>query len=147
MSLLEEIISDKPRFHAGETELRRPFELGESLLNEAVARRLFSSGLMHYGIDDEVLRYLYQTVGERSRTLETGAGSSTLVFAIRRARHTVITPSVEEIQRIRAYAERHGILLDSVEFVAQPSERFLPNSHATDLDVILIDGKHAFPGR
>jgi hypothetical protein len=35
--------------------------------------------------------------------------------------------------------------LDTVRFVAEPSERYLPGCNAANLDLVLLDGKHAFP--
>lgn len=145
MKLLEQIISAKPSFHAAETEVQRSFDPSESLLHKHAARRLATAGLTCYGIEEEVLRFIADRVGEGSKTLETGAGCSTLVFAISGARHTAVTPSEAEIGRIREYAQAHGIGLEAVKFVAQPSEMYLPRCDETDLDLILLDGKHAFP--
>lgn len=145
MELLDRVISTKPRFHASETEVQRAFEPGESLLPEDLARQLASAQLTCYGIEEGVLRFIAENVGEESRTLETGAGCSTLVFALRGARHTAITPSETEIHLIQEYAGNNDIPLTTVRFVAQTSEQYLPRCQETDLDLILLDGKHAFP--
>jgi hypothetical protein len=145
VDLLERVISAKPSFHASETELQRGFDPGESLLPPAHARQLATPGLTCYGIGEQVLRFLADRVGEGSRTLETGAGCSTLVFALRKARHTAITPSETEIRLIRDYAQANGIPLADVKFVAEPSEAYLPRCDESNLDLVLLDGKHAFP--
>jgi predicted O-methyltransferase YrrM len=145
VELLERVIAEKPSFHAGETEVSRAFEPSESFLDKTAAERLATSGLTCYGIGEDVLRFLGESVDERSRTLETGAGCSTLVFALRRARHIAITPSSDEIGRIRSYASGKGIGMDTVEFVAASSDAYLPRCEVEDLDVVLLDGKHAFP--
>ena len=145
MNLLEQIISERPSFHARETEIQRSFEPSESFLPETESRELAASGLTCYGIDEEVLRFLADSVEDGNRTLETGAGCSTLVFAIRRAVHTAVTPSETEIARIREYAESHNVGLETVRFVAEPSELYLPRCDEANLDMILLDGKHAFP--
>jgi predicted O-methyltransferase YrrM len=142
---LKRIIRQRPSFHDRETEIARSFEPRESFLDPSLARKLASSGLTCYGIGRQVLEFIAHTVTPNSRTLETGAGCSTLVFAILSDKHTAITPSEREIQRIRAYAESNAICLKSVEFIAQPSERYLPLCDKTDLDLVLLDGKHAFP--
>jgi predicted O-methyltransferase YrrM len=145
VELLERIISARLSFHAVETELQREFQPRESLLPEAAARKLATSGLTCYGIEEDVLRFIADSVGEGSRTLETGAGCSTLVFAIRKAQHTAITPSETEIRLIREYAGDNDIVLAGVRFVSQPSELYLPQCDESNLDLVLLDGKHAFP--
>jgi predicted O-methyltransferase YrrM len=145
VELLERIISTRPSFHASETEVQRGFEASESLLPEAAARKLATSGVTCYGIEEDVLRFIADSVGEESRTLETGAGCSTLVFAIRKAQHTAITPSETEIRLIREYASDNDIVLAGVRFVPEPSELYLPRCDESNLDLVLLDGKHAFP--
>jgi hypothetical protein len=50
-----------------------------------------------------------------------------------------------EIGLIREYASTNGIDLASVKFVPEPSEQYLPRGDESDLDLVLLDGKHAFP--
>lgn len=145
MDLLEKIISTRPSFHASETEVQRTFAPSESLLPESQARKLAAAGLTCYGIEESVLRFIARHVSAGSRTLETGAGCSTLVFAIQKAYHTTVTPSANEIRLIGEYAGKHGIAMDRVTFVQKPSEEYLPVSDLSDLDLVLLDGKHAFP--
>lgn len=145
MDLLEQLIFQQPKFHVGETEIQRAFRPSESLASKTFARRLLAREITSYAIGEEVLRFLFETIGEQSQTVETGAGYSTLVFAMQRAKHIAITPSVDEIRRIEAYAKESGIGLETVEFVTEQSEHYLPSCHATGLDLVLIDGKHAFP--
>lgn len=145
MDILDRIIATRPNFHAGVTEIQRSFEPCESLLPEAEARRLAATDLTCYAIGDDVMRFLAENVEEGQRTLETGAGCSTLVFAIRKARHTAITPSSEEIERIQQFGKVNDIDLSFVRFVPEASESYLPQSEELDLDLVLLDGKHAFP--
>jgi len=145
MEILERIIAARPDFHSRETELLRSFDPGESLLPEEEARRVAEPGLTCYGIEGEVLRFIAESVDNNSRTLETGAGCSTLVFAHRKAQHTAITPSATEIDLIREYAVANYIDLTNVKFVPESSERYLPRGRDPDLDLVLLDGKHAFP--
>jgi predicted O-methyltransferase YrrM len=145
LELLERIISARPSFHAIETELQRGFEPSESLLPEADARRLATSGLTCYGIEDDVLRFIADNVKMGDRTLETGAGCSTLVFAIQNTTHVTITPSEIEIRLIRDYARDNQIRLTNIKFVHQSSEAYLPQCDDANLAMVLLDGKHAFP--
>ena len=145
MDLLEQVITEKPRFHASETEISRPFDAGESYLSEASVRNLAAGSLVCYGIGEDVLRFLARSVSPSTSTLETGAGCSTLIFALKGVCHTVVTPSPGEIERIRAYAGEKAISLDTVQFVAKASEEYLPFAGDSSLDLVLLDGKHAFP--
>jgi predicted O-methyltransferase YrrM len=144
-SLLTRILTDQPRVHNRYTEVARPWLPAESYADRRLIAEWASPGFAHYGIGTEVLQFLAETVTAEYRTLETGAGSSTLVFALKRASHIAITPAADEIDRIRAYGASIGLSMESVTFVAQPSERYLPSSDVSQLDLVLIDGKHAFP--
>src|SRR4029079_17771583 len=70
---------------------------------------------------------------------------STLVFAALRAQHIAITPNQDEIDRIRNYALHRKIDVKTVEFVCACSDAYLPTCKKSELDVVFIDGKHAFP--
>ncbi len=94
---------------------------------------------------DEVLRFIAERIDESSGTLETGSGFSTIVFAICGTQHTCITPSENEVARIQAYCAANEIALDKVQFLIGRSETVLPSLHLEDLDLVLIDGSHAFP--
>jgi hypothetical protein len=50
-----------------------------------------------------------------------------------------------KINSIHDYAADNGISLDSIHFVCQASEVYLPRSELSALDLVLLDGKHAFP--
>lgn len=145
MDKLRQIIEERPDFHRRETEIDRSFDPSESLLPHEDALKLTSGGLTCYGIGPDVLSYIADAVGESSRTLETGAGCSTLVFAVRKSEHIAVTPSQSEITLITQYASEHGISLEKVRFVRESSDRFLPRCEAAGLDLVLLDGKHAFP--
>lgn len=145
MGKLQQIIRERPNFHRGETEIDRPLDPSESLLSPEHAARLASGELACYGIEPEVLSFIADNVGEGSRTLETGAGCSTLVFAIRGCDHIAVTPSRSEITLITHYAAQHEICCDMVHFVQESSDRYLARVEIEGLDLVLLDGKHAFP--
>jgi len=94
---------------------------------------------------DEVLETIAAAVQPDWRTLETGAGLSTVVFALRGAQHVCITPAAAEVERIRDYCASRGIALDRVTFHVERSERVLPSLVLPELDLVLIDGGHGFP--
>jgi hypothetical protein len=78
--------------------------------------------------------------------LETGAGVSTLLFAIRHCYHQAVAPAPNLAKRINDWCAGNGVATDRLDFVLGRSEDELP--HMTDdgpLDVVLIDGAHGFP--
>jgi predicted O-methyltransferase YrrM len=145
MDLIEKILADRPTFHRGETEISRTFNSTETFLPRELAQQLGSGTAICHGIEPEVVRYLAGKVQPGTKTLETGSGLTTLAFAIHKAAHVCITPSRAEIDAIRSYAQLNNIGLDSVSFVAEPSEVYLPRCEIQGLDLVLLDGKHAFP--
>lgn len=99
-----------------------------------------------WAIGRDVLEYLGNTVGKNSVTMETGAGMTTVIFALLGCRHRSIAPSEYEFERIREFCSDHSISLARTEFVVKRSEDVLPHlPHDPHLDLFLIDGRHAFP--
>ncbi|MHB8642895.1 MAG: class I SAM-dependent methyltransferase [Gaiellaceae bacterium] len=97
------------------------------------------------GLAWPALEWLEREVRPGMRTLETGAGSSTLAFARGGAEHVAVTPSAGEEQRIRAQADRMGIDHSRVRFELGPSHEVLPRLETGPLDLVLVDGAHGFP--
>jgi predicted O-methyltransferase YrrM len=120
-SAFEQLLAQNPAFH-GEGDTRHQWSLSH-----------------------EVLRWLFDAVRDGQRTLETGCGFSTVVFALKGAQHTVVSPLAEEHRRIREWGEARGIDFSRVIFIARKSEEVLPGLAEDALDVVLIDGWHAFP--
>jgi len=145
MELIDIILKESPAFHRAETEINRAFDPSESYLSRRDATRLATQGSACYGIIRDVAYFIRDSIDQSSQTLETGAGISTLIFAIGGAAHTAITPNKNEIVKIRKYAKTKNINFDNVQFVIESSDQFLPNSNMDDLDMVFLDGKHAFP--
>jgi hypothetical protein len=144
-ALLEKMLAELPAFHRGDTETGQTFSEQHSSLRGPIVENILNNVPACYGVDPELARFLFDSVSEQSKTLETGSGISTLAFALRQTRHIAITPNANEVESIRNYAAANQISLDRVEFVIEPSDRYLPRCEAEDLDLVLIDGKHAFP--
>jgi predicted O-methyltransferase YrrM len=79
------------------------------------------------------------------RTLETGCGLSTIVFAMRGDEHVCITPNGGEAEAVKQYCETAAVALSNVTFLIEPSELILPTIDIAPRDLILIDGSHSFP--
>lgn len=100
---------------------------------------------VNWGLEHRVLEWLASVVGPGARTLETGCGHSTIVFAAIGTRHTAISPLPEEHERVLAWCREHGVATDTLELIAGPSHEILPRLEPGPLDLVLIDGQHAFP--
>lgn len=122
-SAIERLISDKPAFH------------------------MWPDGTSaDWSVAGDVLRFLANLVQPGMNTLETGAGQTTVAFALRGAHHICITPDNGQTERIEAYLKP----LDpsgSVRFINESSDTALPAGHGIPvrLDLVLIDGAHRFP--
>ncbi|HZM27643.1 MAG TPA: class I SAM-dependent methyltransferase [Gemmatimonadales bacterium] len=96
-------------------------------------------------LQDADLRYLDHILRPGMRTLETGAGISTVVFALKGTDHTCIVPDQGLVDRIKNFCAESAIPLANVDFVVEHSEQALPRLTRQDYDFALIDGRHGFP--
>ena len=101
--------------------------------------------LITHGLLPVVLEHLEKTVQPGWRTLETGCGLSTILFAMRWAEHTCIVPNQPEVDRFRDWCTSHGVDTSRLTFRVEPSEQVLPTTDLGELDLVLIDGSHSFP--
>lgn len=120
-----------------------PNKIFDKLLSDAPTLHGVDGG-NQWSLAPDIMRWLFDHVKDGDHTLETGCGYSTLVFAMKGAYHTVISPVSEEHERIKAWGEANGIDFSRVTFIAQKSEDVLPQWQGR-LDIVLIDGWHAFP--
>ena len=98
-----------------------------------------------WGLAWEALAFIERTVRPGMATLETGAGASTIVFTARGAEHEAVTPSQAEADRILAECERRGISTGKLAFRIGSSADVLRGWEPRELDLVLVDGAHAFP--
>jgi hypothetical protein len=122
---LQELLNDSPKLH----------RIGRVGVHVPIS----------YELSDQALRFIDQNVDQNSQTLETGAGTSTVLFAIKGARHTCVVPDNGLADRIREYCLERGISVAKIDFLIGKSEDILPGLKAGDFDLVLIDGQHAFP--
>jgi hypothetical protein len=120
---LERLIADRPTFHAWP-----------------------DGAPANWSVAPDVLRFIHANLAPGMRTLETGAGQTTVVFAIAGTQHACITPSRDEAERIRTYCAKHDIP-NTITFIHESSDVALPAGHSIPevLDFVLIDGAHRFP--
>jgi predicted O-methyltransferase YrrM len=106
---------------------------------------LTESAAFDWSLHPAVLRWLIGRVRPGSRTLETGCGYSTIVFALWHCHHHVVSPFPEEHRCINDWCGEHGVSVETVTYHAGFSQRVLPALEAAPLDLVLIDGDHAVP--
>ena len=106
---------------------------------------LHGEGDEYWGLAWPALEWLERNVGPGMSTLETGAGSSTIVFAAAGADHEAITPAADEEERIRRICDERGIDTSRVTFRIGASHEVLARWEPRPLDLVLIDGAHGFP--
>lgn len=125
----------------------RPNLTAEDLIaNRPHLHGVSADGRPHdWALGVESLRSLNRIVETGWRTLETGAGVSTVLFALKQTRHTCVVPSQEEISRICDFCAANQISTTSVQFVIENSESALPRMDPEPLDLVLLDGSHSFP--
>jgi hypothetical protein len=90
-------------------------------------------------------RFLAEHCRAGTRTLETGLGVSTVLFAMWGAEHTCVVASQGEVDACVAHCESAGIDLSRMTFRVGPSDEVLPRLDATGFDLFFIDGSHGFP--
>jgi hypothetical protein len=134
MITFEQVLADPPKLHAFKPSSGTPdgmFKPGE-LINR-------------WKLSDEELMFIRDHVKPGSKTLETGAGCSTIIFALLGAHHTCIVPDKALTERIIAYCKSQNIPTDRLTFIVECSETALPQLEGRDFDLALIDGRHGFP--
>jgi hypothetical protein len=120
MDVVAQLLKDRPVFHLG--------------------------GTARWDVLPGTLSAIQERVRDGDRTLETGCGASTVVFAAQGAHHTSISPDPSEHENVRAYCEQIGVDPSRLDFIAVSSDSVLPEL-CTDrvLDAAFIDGAHTFP--
>lgn len=119
--------------------------LQELIKNPPLIHEESSGQLTSWQLSDEVLDFIDDNINKDSITLETGTGISTILFAIKSSHHTCINPSKHQVERIKEYCKKHNICTNKIDFKIDVSEKVLPSLDVSKLDLILIDGSHAFP--
>jgi hypothetical protein len=94
--------------------------------------------------DADCYDFLGSICSPGTRTLETGLGISTALFLALEASHTCVTPFHSEADRFMAYCRDRRISTQNFTLLVGESQRILPTLTG-ELDVVLIDGGHAFP--
>jgi hypothetical protein len=126
MVSLEELFADPPAVHSVAPE-------GQG--SELVVKRT----------ETGCYEFLDRHLCEGDRTLETGLGLSTVLFALRGAHHLCITPVEQQVERLVSYCARREIPTDRLRFEIGFSDDVIGGLALEPLDLVFIDGGHGFP--
>jgi hypothetical protein len=129
-------------------------------MNDAAARRELVAEVVHdpppvhgpvagaqqvWSTELDCYDFLARHVEPGARTLETGCGISTALFTLWGAEHTCVVYRQQEAEILLEWASRRGADVSQLRFEIGPSDAVLPGLEPTELDLVLIDGSHAFP--
>jgi len=78
--------------------------------------KIHGGGAITRALGSDVLKYIFERVNSGFKTLETGCGISTIVFALKQTMHFAITPSADEMDRIKQYCVERGVPMQRVSF-------------------------------
>jgi hypothetical protein len=100
-----------------------------------------------WNTDPKCYQLMAEQLHQGARTLETGAGVSTVLFAAWGCDHLAVVPFQNEADAVVRYCDEHEISRDTLRFDVRPSELALPELAGTidQLDLVFIDGCHGFP--
>lgn len=117
----------------------------KALVEEQPSLNVFDGETFNWRMQQPTLDWLASNLRGDWTTLETGAGYTTSIFAAAGCTHTTISPSGPEHIRISEWCHSNDISTENVTFIAEPSQDVLPILEKSPLDLVLIDGAHAFP--
>jgi hypothetical protein len=100
--------------------------------------------ISYWRIDDTTCFELERHLSAGMKTLETGAGLSTIIFASNACRHTCIMPDQGLADRITAYCRANDIDTSGIDFIIASSADVI-HQLKPEYDLALIDGSHGFP--
>lgn len=95
--------------------------------------------------DRDCYEFMARHCSVDSRTLETGLGVSTVLFAMWRTTHTCVVGDRGEVQRCEAYLSARDVAPTKLRFEVGTSDEVLPRLQPGPLDLVFVDGCHAFP--
>lgn len=114
---------------------------------QRVAEALIADGTPPVG--HQLARWLAGELAIGGRTLETGCGGLTPLFAAVSVAHTVVSPRPGDHERAAARCAVLGVPTDHVTFVAAPAHEWLPVAAAegalAPLDALLLSSGEGYP--
>jgi hypothetical protein len=132
---------EEPKFQINNTEVHsvEKYFADQAHKTEDLSRKSFASTV-------DCLKYIQVVLGKGARTIETGGGWSTCVFANISQKHICINPDITANEMIVSFLKEHNIDYNELIFINKPSDQGLPELADDELfDGALIDGNHSFP--
>lgn len=108
--------------------------------------RVHRQGALTYKTHQRCYEFLAEASASGSRTLETGLGISTVLFAAWKTEHICIVPDQDEVDRLLDYCD--GVRDSAgITFLVEPSDLALPHlvESGHKIDLLFIDGGHGYP--
>lgn len=103
------------------------------------------AGSKNYALRPGSLQWIMQNAKDGWHSLETGCGYSTICCALSSTKHITISPFPQEHQLIANWCRDNEIDTSHVQFIASSSQDVIHHLELSQLDLVLIDGDHAFP--
>jgi hypothetical protein len=127
LALAEQVLADPPQVHAMDHSA--------------------DPAIGVWSTEPSCYRFLAEHCPPGTRSLETGSGLSTVLFAALGAEHICCTPVREEVDRLVAHCASRQLPTDRIRFEVGPSHDTLPAiARGGEVrDLVLIDGGHGFP--
>lgn len=98
-----------------------------------------------HALEPATLEFLASIVRPGMTSFETGGGWSTVILATSGSEHVSTNPDQTANQLIAEFMDAHGIERSTVRFIPGRSDQELPSLSLGPLDLVLLDGSHAFP--
>jgi Methyltransferase domain len=121
------------------------FDLKTLVLNPPKLHQDKGQLISDWRIDNTTCFELDSRLKPGLKTLETGAGLSTIIFAVNGCQHTCVTPDKAQADRIQDYCRSANIDAGDVKFIIAKSSDVIHQLPRSEFDLILIDGCHGFP--
>src|SRR5436190_10825653 len=135
--VMERLKRDKPLFHfADEDVIRRAAKAGFH----------FKPGDLSIAVSPGVLKWMAAHLTHSMRTIETGAGYTTVLLASISKRHYCCTINAREIEKISQYITQLQLPLEKISFLHGSTDETLPALERRQIfDFAYIDGCHGYP--
>jgi hypothetical protein len=121
------------------------FTLDELIATPPSLHRHGDGRKSNWGVSEPVLRFIAEYTGPGSKTIETGAGLSTLAFVLSGAEHHAVFPEPYLVETISGFLDEKQLNGSKLHLHNAPSQEMLPGFTESGFDMALIDGEHAFP--
>ena len=97
------------------------------------------------GLPEQTFKFMDEVLTPETRSVETGMGISTALFAMKGSKHTCVNPDAAEIERLKDYCSKNNISYQNMTFLPKRSDEVWFDLKDKTWDFVLVDGCHGFP--